>query len=339
MQMASSGRQDDRIEGEEAVIALLRPLAQGAPGAFGLEDDCALLAPAPGTELVLKTDPIAEGVHFLAGDAPQDIAWKALAVNVSDLAAKAARPLGYLMALSFPEAPARGWLGRFAAGLAEAQARFGCHLLGGDTDRRPGPITVTVTVLGEVERGRMLRRGTARAGDAVLVSGTLGDAALGLALRKDAGLAGAWGLSAAEAEHLVQRYLRPQPRLALGPALRAHASAAMDVSDGLAKDLARMCRASGCGARVRFADLPLSPAAAKAVAADPGLVRLIVAGGDDYEVLATVPAGAAAAFQAEAAAAGVHVAHIGAIMDGADAVIEGPAGRLLQLERTGWDHF
>ncbi len=337
--MASRKAQDDPVVGEEAIIALLAPLAQGAPGAFGLKDDCALITPAPGTELVLKTDPVAEGVHFLPGDAAEDIAWKALAVNVSDLAAKAARPLGYLMALSFPQAPTTGWLTRFAAGLAAAQARFGCHLLGGDTDRRPGPLSISITIIGEVETGGMVRRGTARAGDAVFVSGTLGDAALGLALRNDATLASTWGLSPSEAEHLRRRYLRPEPRLALAPALRAYASAAMDISDGLAKDLARMCAASGCAARVRFAHLPLSPAAAKAVAADPALRRHIVAAGDDYEVLATVPAARAAAFQADARAAGVPVAQIGAISAGTGVVIEGPGGEALQLDRTGWDHF
>src|SRR5207237_1096507 len=151
-------------------------------------------------------------------------------------------------------------LARFAAGLHAAQASFGCHLLGGDTDRRPGPLTISISIVGEVETGRMVRRGTARAGDALFVSGSLGDAALGLALRKHQALAGVWGLLPAEAEHLRGRYTRPQPRLGLGPALRAHASAAMDVSDGLAKDLARMCAASRCAARVRLPDVPLSVA-------------------------------------------------------------------------------
>src|SRR6478752_3266450 len=170
-----SNHNDQRLHGEEAIIRYLAPLAR--------------FAPKPGTELVLKTDPVAEGVHFLADDAPEDIAWKALAVNVSDLAAKAARPLGYLMALSFPEAPLVAWLTRFAAGLQTAQSAFGCHLLGGDTDRRPGPLTITITIIGEVEAGRMVRRATARPGDALFVSGTLGDAALGLMLRKDPALA------------------------------------------------------------------------------------------------------------------------------------------------------
>jgi thiamine-monophosphate kinase len=330
---------DDKLHGEEAIIRLLAPLARGAPGAFGLEDDCALIAPRPGTELVIKTDPIAEDVHFLADDAAEDIAWKALAVNVSDLAAKAALPLGYLMALSFPEAPTTDWMTRFAAGLQAAQTSFGCHLLGGDTDRRPGPLTISITVLGEVEAGRMVRRGTAKPGDILFVSCTLGDAALGLALRKNPDLAAGWGLPATEAEHLRQRYARPQPRLALGEALRTHASAAMDVSDGLAKDLARMCKASGCAARVWLADVPLSSAATKAIAADPALDALSVTGGDDYEVLAAVPAANTDAFQSTAARAGIVVTAIGTIQDGAGIVIDTRDGTPLPLDRPGWDHF
>ena len=337
--MATDIKQDETLRGEKAIIAALAPLAEGFAGAFGLQDDCALITPAPGTELVLKVDPVAEGVHFLPDDAPEDIAWKALAVNVSDLAAKAARPLGYLMALSFPEAPHADWVARFATGLAEAQARFGCHLIGGDTDRRPGPLTVTITVIGEVERGRMVRRGMARAGDTVFVSGTLGDAALGLTLRKDAARAVAWGLAPVEAEHLRRRYARPEPRLALAGALSKFASAAMDISDGLAKDLGRLCAASGCAARVRFDDVPLSPAAAKALAADPALGQRIVAGGDDYEILATVPAVRVPAFQADALKAGVVVTQIGAIAAGSGIIIEERSGQPFALDRTGWDHF
>jgi len=328
-----------KLHGEEAIIRVLAPLAQGYPGAFGLTDDCALVTPEPGTELVLKTDPIAEGVHFLPGDAPGDIAWKALAVNVSDLAAKGAKPIGYLMALSFPEAPTQAWMARFADGLRAAQDRFGCHLIGGDTDRRPGPLTIAITVVGSVAQGRMVRRGTARPGDVLFVSGTLGDAALGLALRKGPDLAKAWGLSPEEDAHLRQRYLRPEPRLALTSALRAHASAAMDLSDGLAKDLGRMCAASGCGAHVRFVDLPVAAAGAKAIAADPACANRIVAGGDDYEVLAAVPAGRTTAFAEAAVGAGVPVAAIGSMTPSRSIVIEGADGRPLQLKTAGWDHF
>ncbi len=280
---------DDILIGEEAVIALLAPLAAGHPGAFGLQDDCAILGPPPGEDLVLKTDPVAEGVHFLPGDTPGDIAWKALAVNVSDLAAKGATPLGYLMALSFPEAPAYAWMAQFVDGLRAAQTRFGCHLLGGDTDRRPGPLTVSITAIGSVPQGEMVRRTTAQPGATLLVSGTIGDAALGLALARDPALATSWGLSPAEANHLRHRYRRPEPRLALAPLLRRWAAAAMDLSDGLVKDLERMLRGSGLSGRLRAAAVPLSDAAAKVIAREPERLAHLLTAGDDYEVLAAVP--------------------------------------------------
>jgi thiamine-monophosphate kinase len=336
--------QDDRLHGEEAIVALLAPLTEGDPGAFGLKDDCALLTPEPGMELVLKTDPVAEGVHFLPGEAPEDIAWKALAVNVSDLAAKGAAPVGYLMALSFPEAPTRTWFSAFAAGLREAQTRFGCRLLGGDTDRRPGPLTVSITAIGAVPRGEMVRRGTARPGDLLFVSGTIGDAALGLALVKEPALAAAWSLTQAEAEYLVRRYRRPEPRLALGPVLRRYAAAAMDVSDGLVKDLDRMLRASRVAGNLRAGEVPLSAAARMFAAvvpedqASPRLAQLITAG-DDYEVLAVVPAQHAVAFRSAAGAAGVPVTEIGTLSAGSGLLIGGPDRRPLSLDRTGWDHF
>jgi thiamine-monophosphate kinase len=331
----------DILHGEEAIVALLAPLAKGFPGAFGLKDDCALLTPEPGFDLVLKTDPIAEGVHFPAGEAPEDVGWKALAVNVSDLAAKGAAPLAYLLALSFPEAPAREWLSRFAAGLGAAQERFGCHLVGGDTDRRPGPVTISVTVVGKVPQGKMVRRGTAKAGDTLFVSGSIGDAALGLALVKSPDAAAAWGLSQAEIAQLVARYRRPEPRLGLTEALRQYASAAMDVSDGLVRDLDRMLRASRAAGRLDAASVPLSAAARRAVASAPGLLVQAVTGGDDYEVLAAVPRAKGAAFAAAAAAAGIPVRRVGEVLPGPPALaVVGPDGTPLRLpQATGWDHF
>lgn len=336
---------DDTVLGEEALIALLAPLAAGYPGAFGLKDDCALLTPPPGCDLVLKTDPVAEGVHFLPGEAPEDIAWKALAVNVSDLAAKGAAPIGYLMALSFPEAPARAWMARLVDGLGEAQTRLGCHLLGGDTDRRPGPLTVSITAIGSVPRGEMVRRTTAEPGCTLLVSGTIGDAALGIALCKDPSLAATWGLSQADVEHLVQRYRRPEPRLALAPLLRAHAAAAMDLSDGLVKDLERMLRGSGLSGRLLAASVPLSGPARKAVAREPERLAQLLTAGDDYEVLAAVPGPQCDDLRAAAAAAGVPLTEVGTVgtvpwpTDGHGLVVEGPDGRTMIFARTGWVHF
>ncbi len=332
--------EDDTLKGEAEIVAVLRPLTEGLPGAFALKDDCAALTPTPGTDLVLKTDAVAEGVHFLHDDDPRDIGWKALAVNVSDLAAKGARPLVYLMAISFPSAPTRRWMVGFAAGLAEAQSAFGIHLAGGDTDRRRGPISIALTVIGEVPSGGLVRRDTALPGDVLFVSGTLGDAALGLQVRTDATRASVLGLDGESACAVLARYLRPSPRLALAAVLRTHARAAMDLSDGLAKDLGRMAAASGTGAIVRVEDLPLSAAMRRAVTVEGALVALAVAAGDDYEVLAAVSRERADAFAADAAAAGVVVTRIGVMTERVGNVaFVGGDGQPIALASTGWDHF
>jgi len=332
---------EQTLTGEEAIVALLAPLAESYANAFGLKDDCAALRPPPRCDLVLKTDPIAEGVHFLAGDAPADIGWKALAVNVSDIAAKGATPLGYLMALSFPSAPRVEWMSALVEGLCAAQAAFGCILMGGDTDRRPGPLTLSVTMIGSVPQGRMVRRGTARPGDRLFVSGTIGDAALGLALHRNDAAAHAWPVAATEGGYLRRRYLRPSPRLALAPVVRQHASAAMDLSDGLIKDLQRLLRASGVSGRLRSDAVPLSEPARKVLPClSGGLVALMTAG-DDYEILAAVPPGNVARFVAEAAATGIAVTEVGEVAAGPPALtLVGQDGQALPLpDRPGWDHF
>lgn len=329
-----------RITSEDDLVGTyLAPLAAGFAGALGLKDDCAVLAPTPGHELVLKTDPVVAGVHFLADDDPADIAWKALAVNVSDLAAKGATPRIYLMALSLAEAPERAWMARFAEGLGAAQRAFGMQLAGGDTDRTPGHFSIAMTVIGEVPAGRMVRRAAADAGDALYVSGTLGDAALGLALRTDGALAARLRLTADEARHVIGRYLRPEPRVALADALRAHARAAMDLSDGLMKDLGRMCRASGVGARVMAADLPVSSAVRRALATEPARIGDVVAAGDDYEILAAVPPAACAGFEAAALGAGVAVTRIGEVTLAREVSVLDAQGAPLAQVRSGWDHF
>jgi thiamine-monophosphate kinase len=331
----------DPIRGEEAIIqAYLAPLAAGYPGAFDLRDDCAAITPTPGHDLIVKTDPVAGGIHFFPDDPPEDIGWKALAVNVSDLAAKAAVPVAYLMALSFPEAPTGAWMQQFAHGLQQAQTAFGMHLIGGDTDRRPGPVTISITVFGEVPAGTMVRRGAARPGDRIYVSGELGAAATGLALLREPGLARDLALGPDDVSALVARFRRPMPRLSLREGLRRYASAAMDLSDGLAKDLDRMCRASGCGAEIQVGAVPVMPATAAAVARDASFVRNVIAAGDDYEVLATISPDRANDFEAcVRATAGVPVSCIGQITKQSGLALVDRGGRPLTLDRTGWDHF
>ena len=331
---------ENRASTEDKLIAEhFAPLADGWPGAFGLRDDCASILPAPGQEIIVKTDPVRWGVHFL-DDRPEDIAWKALAVNVSDLAAKSARPLGYLLAASFPVKPDDSWLTSFAAGLSAAQNAFGCRLIGGDTDRADGPLSVAGTIFGECPAHRMIRRDTAQAGDILYVSGTLGDAALGLALRIDSLETEGWELGADARSALLGRYFRPAPRLGLKSALRNFARAAMDLSDGLAKDLGRMCRASRCGADVDLGAVPVS-AEMELVqqATGQSQVERVVAGGDDYEVLAAVAPDFTSDFEAAARAGGVAVRRIGHLHDGDEVRFLGSDGRPLELAQTGYDHF
>lgn len=335
---------DDRITSEAELIALLAPLSEGAPGAFGLTDDCALLTPRPGCDLVLKTDPVRAGVHFFPDDPPDAIAWKALAVNVSDLAAKGATPTAYLMALSFPEAPQRAWITKFAGGLGVAQAEFGCTLIGGDTDRAPGPMSITITVIGEVPAGRMVRRGTARVGDAIYVSGTLGDAGLGLKLHAEAregrhDLRNRWRLNERDARLLIARYLRPIPRLDLGCIVREFASAAMDLSDGLIKDLGRMCRASGVGARIEAAALPVSASLARMRAEDMPAFAAHVSVGDDYEILATVPVAEIEAMRAERQPDDNGFRRIGTVVAEPGVIVTAGDDTIVPFDHTGWDHF
>jgi len=327
-------------ESEEALIAeFWAPLAADLGGAYDLQDDCATIAPPPGTELVVTADALIAGVHFLPDEEPASIAWKALAVNVSDLVAKGATPLAYLMTLALPGKPARDWLASYAAGLAAAQQAFGCRLAGGDTDRTPGPLSVSITALGTVPIGGMVRRAGARPGDHVYVSGTIGDATLGLAVRlnEQAVLA---QLAPEAQRYLAGKFSRPQPPVALGAALRACASAAIDISDGLLKDFDRLCRVSGVSGSLDASRVPLSEAARTAIDSGIRTAADLMTGGEDYEVLATVPPGRAAEFEQRAAACDTRVTRIGEVGDGqAGASVLSVSGEPMRVEKMGWDHF
>jgi thiamine-monophosphate kinase len=305
------------------------------PGALGLADDAAVIKPPAGCDLVLKTDAIIGGVHFFPDDAAQTVAGKALRVNLSDLAAKGAKPLGFLISLALPADITERWLTNFAEGLRSDAVLFGCPLFGGDTDRTPGPITISVAMFGSVPEGTMVRRSGAKPGDRVFVSGTIGDAALGLAVRKGKDCK----LSEPQRQHLIGRYLLPQPRNALAEAVRTHASAAMDISDGLAGDFAKLCRASQVGASIAAANVPLSDAAKAAIAADASLLETVLTGGDDYEIVCTVPPHKADSFRAAAAAAKVAVTEIGEVAVGEGARFLGADGQPLTFKRASFSHF
>ncbi len=327
-------RRDPRPGEDELIAKFFAPLA--GPEALGLRDDAALLQPrAEG--IVATKDMLVAGVHFFADDPPDAIAQKALRVNLSDLAAKAATPRGFLLGLALPPDWSTDWLRAFASGLAADARAYVCPLLGGDTVATPGPAVLSITALGDVPAGRFVPRDGARPDDVLFVTGTIGDAALGLDVRRGAFA----GYGTAERAFLLDRYLLPQPRLALAGALRAHARSAMDVSDGLAGDLEKMLALDGMTADVSVAAVPLSPAARAAVARDPNLLATVLCGGDDYEILCVVPPDAAATFSAAAAAADIPVARLGVVATGAKPprfIL--PSGVPLELEqKRSFQHF
>jgi thiamine-monophosphate kinase len=333
-------REPEPQSGEDRLIArYFRPLATH-PGALGLVDDAATFAFPVGADIVLTVDALVGGVHFFADDPPGTIAQKALRVNLSDLAAKGAKPAGFLLALALPETIGDEWLEAFARGLGVDAQAYGCALLGGDTVRTTGPVTISITAFGTLPRGTMVGRGGARPGDRVVVTGSIGDGALGLLVRRDRAIAERWQLDHRQRDHLIERYLLPQPRNAIAEAIRQHASAAMDVSDGLAGDLGKLCAASGAAADIEVARVPLSYAARQAVASDPALMETALTGGDDYEVVATVPAPAIDALMAQATAAGVALTEIGIVRaDGPQVRFLDPAGKPLLFKRPSFSHF
>jgi thiamine-monophosphate kinase len=321
----------------ELISRYFAPLAQNAPGALGLRDDAAVLAPASGADLVFTTDTIVAGVHFLPDDPAEGVARKLLRVNLSDLAAMGAEPLGYLLSFTASRTTGEGWIRAFAEGLQADQDRYAIALLGGDTTSTPGPTTLSLTAVGQVPRGRALRRGGAGAGDVVFVSGTIGDAALGLQVL----LGQRSPPTAADQDALVDRYRHPRPRLALGQALLARglATAAVDVSDGLVADLGHLCAESGLGAEVAAANVPLSAAAQRLVEADAACLTAALTGGDDYELLFTAPAAQASGLGALAAELDLPLTRIGTMGAGEGVVVRDAEGAAMALDSKGWQHF
>jgi thiamine-monophosphate kinase len=324
--------------GEDSLIArYFRPLATD-PGAFGLGDDAAVLN-ALGDDIVITTDAIVEGVHFLSIDPPDTIARKALRVNLSDLAAKGATPAGFVLTLALSSVD-DAWLAPFARGLGEDVGLFDCPLLGGDTVSTPGPRMISITAFGRIPAGKTVHRSGAKPGDRVVVTGTIGDAALGLAILKGGAVATALANDTAAKEMLVGRYRVPQPRNALAKAVRDHAHAAMDVSDGLAGDLAKLCTASGVSAAIDVQSIPLSEPAAALLARGTVGIETLIAGGDDYEVLCAIPEDGVEAFARAAGLAGVAITSIGTII----AATSPPRfldaqGSEIALARRSYSHF
>ncbi len=325
---------DDRPGEFELIARHFAPLSRGFPGAAGLRNDIAVLSPPAGYELIVKTDAVVAGVHFLPGDPPDLVARKALRVNLSDIATGGGVPYAYQMALALPADWTEDWVARFCAGLAADQQEFNLHLCGGDTVKTPGPLTVSITAFGLVPKGGAMGRDGARAGDDVWVTGTIGDAALGLrALNGELP-----ELTEEERDYLVQRYRLPRPRLALAPILRDVARASIDVSDGLLADLGHVCAASGVGAAIEATAVPLSPGARRLVGGDPSLLSALMSAGDDYEILFTATNDRRDGLEGLARQLGFPLTRLGRIVSGGSVSVL-RFGQPLSITQTGFRHF
>ena len=323
----------DEVGEFERIRRFFAPLA--GPGGLGLSDDAALVECAPGHRLVVTADAIVAGVHYLPDDPPDLVARKLLRVNLSDLAAMGARPLHYLLTTALPPEFGPDWFARFASGLAEDQRRYGIDLLGGDSVGTGGPAVLSLTAIGEVIAGEEIRRGGAKPADLVWVSGTVGDAFLGLAL-----LRGAYpDLAAWDRAHLIRRFQLPDPRTELGPRLCGLASAMIDISDGLLADLGHICETSEVAAVVEMGLLPLSPSARSVVGSKADILPRLAGAGDDYELLFAAPVGATEAIISLSSSVDIPVTRIGSIHAGTGVRLVDADGRPVPVEATGYRHF
>jgi thiamine-monophosphate kinase len=322
--------------GEFDLIAkYFAPLAAGAPGAFGLKDDAATIALEPGQELVVTTDLLSAGIHFFPGDPPELIARKSLRVNLSDLAAKGAKPEGYLLSLALPHDIAADWISSFAEGLAEDQREFGVALFGGDTTATNGSVTISITAFGMLPSGSMTKRSGAKPGDIVFVTGTIGDAAKGLSLLGDQTKASYTATERA----LIRRYRLPEPRVAFGQKIRGVATAALDVSDGLVADVEHIADASRVRMTVGISMIPLSDHRRRTSGASESEIIAAATGGDDYEIAFAAPADKRAVIQKLAEETRTPVSEIGRVEVGEGVSLVGDDGSEIAILHKGYKHF
>jgi thiamine-monophosphate kinase len=332
--MSSSSRKNDRLGEFALIVELFAPLSTSR-NALGLKDDAAILPQSRGKDIVVTTDTVVAGVHFLDTDPPDTVARKALRVNLSDLAAKGAKPAGYLLTLSLHSSVDMKWLRSFVDGLADDQHRFGVDLLGGDTTATPGPTTITIMAFGYVPKGTMILRSKARVGDLVFVTGTIGDGAGGLQIAKGEGKT----LSRAARDHLLRRFRVPQPRTTIGPLLRGIANAALDVSDGLIADIGHIAETSRVRIAIEAQSVPRSAALHALWGDGPDALKRAFTGGDDYEIAFTAPARLERKVMRVSARTGVPVSKIGWVDSGRGLNLRGPAGQPIEIGAGGWTHF
>ena len=314
----------------------MAPLATGNEGALGLKDDAGLFDVAPGHRAVVTTDALIAGIHFRDTDPPDSVGAKALAVNLSDLASMGAAPLGYTLILALPKDWTADWAAGFSNGLAAMQQRHSLQLLGGDTVAANGPLTIGVTAFGSVPEGRQIMRSGAGTSDDIWVSGSIGDAALALAIY-NAGDSDR--MAAPEYAALLDRLQRPEPRVALGQKLVGIATAAIDISDGLAADLGHLCHASAIGANIETENIPLSAAARDCLGAPSYGMDIVIGGGDDYELLFTAPPSQAADVTQAAERSGGAVTRIGRANAKNRVRFAAADGHEIEIKKPGWAHF
>jgi len=338
--MVDDVERGEKRPGEFEIIArYFAPLATDT-GALGLKDDAAVLMVTEGHELVVTCDTIVEGVHFLKDDPPDSVGHKALAVNLSDLTAKGSRGYAYLLSLALPPEVSADWLEGFAAGLREVQDETGISLVGGDTTASLGPLTITITALGLVPQEQAVMRLGGKQGDQLYVSGTIGDACLGLRLLREPALAETWGLAEEDIAFLVNAYRRPGPNNDLAILVRNFAQAAIDVSDGLVGDIEKLCQVSHVGARIEAGHVPFSPAATKALRREPNLLPDLISAGDDYGVVVAVSEKSAPGFESEAEAKGAAFTLVGNLVSAEEEVtVVDAQGHPLELKHKGFSHF
>jgi len=325
----SSDLPPSRLTEFDLISRYFSPLA-GKAG-LGLLDDAACVQPQSGTDLIISKDMLVSGRHFFSDDAPENIGFKALSANVSDLAAKGAKPQCYLLGLSLsPAVTNHEWLSAFAGGLAEAQKHYGIELVGGDTTATDGPLTISITAFGGVKSGQMLKRSGAQVGDDIYVSGTIGDASLALEAIES---------NKHNDDCFLERFHRPLARTELGQKLIGIATASVDVSDGLLADIGHICKASQVGAQVYQAEIPLSKAAEARVNKENSLWPRIWAGGDDYEIAFTAKPQDRLKIKAVAQNVGVLITRVGQIGTQKSVELVDCSGELVQVGQQGYQHF
>jgi thiamine-monophosphate kinase len=323
----------------EFIETYLKPLCR-SKGSLSLSDDAAILTPSPNQDLIISKDILIAGHHFFADDRPDDIAYKALAVNLSDIAAKGATPKSVMLGIAFPNAPEPSWAKAFCRGLSDTMEQYSICLLGGDTTGTKGPLVLSITIFGEVESGKMVKRSGAQAGDHIYASGYLGDAALGYQLRKKLIDGAKLGLSDEENKSLIKRYLRPTPRSELASLLKEMATSAMDLSDGVIADLEKLSNASDIGAKINLDEMPVSKAAMKLFSSDPNLKNQCLSWGDDYEILATISPENSETFLNSTRHLGLEVTRIGECLSSENGITYlNTSGEEVSLKGQNFHHF